>query len=410
MRTYHLSYQHSHNFGFAGRELTALEIREALIPYLESLLKEHGNILVDVLENFPDPPLKNKPLPPAPVSPTHPRPLNRKQQKAVSRVSEVGPGGKLRPNIVYLKEEVGMSLDQIKGIARTFPAFVYCSVERKIKPVVEFLLDLGVPKSDIPVILNKCPQLCGLSLSDNLIPTMTYLEKLGIDKGQWAKVIHRFPALLSCSRSKVEAIIDFLYETGIPSDSVGKILTRCPHVIAYSVEDNLKPTANYFRSLGVDVSVLFYRSPKIFGLSIEMKLKPITEFFLEKGYSIEEVKTMISRFGPLYTLSLTKNLVPKWEFFQTMENYSMSELVKFPQYFGYSLEERIKPRYKLVEELQISLLLSQLLTLSGQDFEELLRKKLERRSIPHGAEALKCSNHKYNSTEDIEKRSYCTDA
>jgi mTERF domain-containing protein len=37
--------------GMAGRELTTLEIRDALNPYLEALLKEHGNFMVDVAEN-----------------------------------------------------------------------------------------------------------------------------------------------------------------------------------------------------------------------------------------------------------------------------------------------------------------------------------------------------------------------
>ncbi|KAK4752833.1 hypothetical protein SAY87_021631 [Trapa incisa] len=382
-----------------GRELTTLEIREALVPYLESLLKEHGDILVDVVESFPDPPVRKKLQQLAPAtSPTHSRPLNGKKQKTVSRVYESGSSGNLRPNVIYLMEEVGMNLDQIKGIARRFPAFVYYSVEGKIKPVVEFLLDLGVSKSDIPVILKKRPQLCGISLTDNLIPTMAYLEKLGVDKKQWAKVIYRFPALLTYSRSKVKATIDFLYEMGLSSDSVSKILTRSPSIISYSVEDKLRPTAGYFRSIGVDVSVLLHRSPQTFGLSIEGNIKPVTEFFLEKGYSIEEVKTMISRCGTLYTFSLTENLIPKWEFFLTMEEYPKTELVKFPQYFGYSLEERIKPRYKLVKESGISLLLNQLLSLSGQDLEKLLQRKLERASLTEVDEAVDCNNDR----EDVE--------
>nr|KYP44689.1 hypothetical protein KK1_033803 [Cajanus cajan] len=56
----------------AGRELTTLEIRDALIPYPESLFEEHGAILVDVVENYPNPPVRDKsavPIPPpSPVS------------------------------------------------------------------------------------------------------------------------------------------------------------------------------------------------------------------------------------------------------------------------------------------------------------------------------------------------------
>ncbi|GKV41354.1 hypothetical protein SLEP1_g48895 [Rubroshorea leprosula] len=356
-----------------GRELTTLEIRDALIPYLESLLEEHGNILVDIVENFPESPVKEKGVTevflPDPA-------LDSRKVKAVSRVSETSPTGELRPQILYLME-LGMDLEKIKVIIRKFPAFAYYSLEGKIKPVVQFLLKLGVPKSDIPTILRKRPQLCGISLSDNILPTMTFLEELGVDKKQWAKVIYRTPALLTYSRQKLTAAVDFLYEMGVPSENVSKILTRCPNIISYSVEDKLRPTAEYFRSLGVDVGLLLYRSPHTFGLSVEANLKPVTEFFLEKGYTIEEVATMVSRYGPLYTFSLTKNLIPKWDFFLTMD-YPKSELVKFPQYFGYNLEGRIKPRYAIVQEHGVRLLLNQVLSLSSQNFDKALKKKLKK--------------------------------
>ncbi|KAF2305978.1 hypothetical protein GH714_009235 [Hevea brasiliensis] len=155
-----------------GRELTTLEIRDARIPYLESLLEEHRSVLVDLVENFPNPSVKGKPV--QPLSPSQIT-LDFKKLKAVSRVSETDPAGKLPPHIVYLMD-LGMNLEQIKGITCRFPAFAYCSLEGKIKPVVELLLDLGVPKSDLPTILVKRPQLCGISLSENLIPTMTFLE------------------------------------------------------------------------------------------------------------------------------------------------------------------------------------------------------------------------------------------
>ncbi|XP_059640771.1 transcription termination factor MTERF5, chloroplastic [Cornus florida] len=370
-----------------GRELTTLEIRDALIPYLETLLEEHGDILVDVVENYPDPPIKEKSV----VDNFHNQPvkerstvqlspptktLDSKKLKALARVSEIGPAGKLPPHIDYLMD-LGMELDSIKEVTRKFPAFAYYSLEGKIKPVVEFFLDLGVPKSDIPTILSKRPQLCGISLSENLIPTMTFLENLGVDKKQWAKVIYRSPALLTYTRQKLKATVDFLYEMGVSAENVSKILTRCPNIISYSVEDKLRPTAEYFHSMGVDVATLLHRSPQTFGLSIEANLKPVTEFFLEKGYTMGDIGTMSSRYGALYTFSLEENLIPKWEFFLTM-NYPKSELIKFPQYFGYSLEERIKPRYATVKESGVRLLLNQVLSLSDLEFDKALKRKIKK--------------------------------
>ncbi|KAK9104185.1 hypothetical protein Scep_021029 [Stephania cephalantha] len=358
-----------------GRELSTLEIREALVPYLDSLFEEHGDVLVNVVENFPGSSAKEAD---SKVVTSSNASLHTKKLRAMARVSEISSEGKLPPHIRYLVN-LGMELDQIKKIVRKFPAFAYYSLDGKIKPVVEFLLNLGVPQSDIPFILKKRPQLCGISLSDNLIPTMAYLEGWGVDKTQWAKVIYRFPALLTYSRQKLTTTLAFLHEeVGISKQSIGKILTRCPHIISYHIEDNLRPTIEYFSSMGVDVAVLLHRSPTVVGLSIEANLKPITNFFLNKGFTMQDVSTMISRYGALYTFSLEVNLIPKWEFFLTMD-YPSSELVKFPQYFGYSLEERIKPRYALVRESGVKLLLNQVLSLSKSEFETTLKKKLKLR-------------------------------
>ncbi|KAF3435196.1 hypothetical protein FNV43_RR22283 [Rhamnella rubrinervis] len=300
-----------------------------------SEIRGYSSLKVD--ESFPNPPDdKEKPVAPLPSF------VDSKKLKAISRVSEIGPNGKRRPQVLYLIE-LGVDLDQIESMTCRFPNFIYYSLEGKIKPLVEFLLDLGVPKSDVPTIFNRSPRLFGLSLSENLIPTMAFLEGLGVDKKRWAKLICGFPGILCYGRQKMKSNVDFLHEMGLSAESIGKILTQFPQIIGCSVED---------------------------------KLRPVTEFFLERGYSMEEVRTMISRFGNLYSYSLAKNLIPKWEFFLTM-NYPRHELVKFPQYFGYSLEQRIKPRYALMKECGVVLPLSTFLSSSSDYFHEALKSKVK---------------------------------
>ncbi|KAG8071346.1 hypothetical protein GUJ93_ZPchr0006g41593 [Zizania palustris] len=354
-----------------GRELSTPEIRDALIPYLESLSKEHGDGLVEVVENFPDPFAAEREALSSSMVLT---PTSSNKQKAIARVSTPTSGGVLPELVLYLLD-LGMDHEEIKNIVRKFPAFAYYNVDRKIKPLVKLLLELGVPRSNIPGIIKKRPQLCGISMSDNLKPMMTYLENIGVNKDRWSKVLYRFPALLTYSRQKVETTVSFLIELGVSKENIGKILTRCPHIMSYSVDDNLRPTAEYFRSIGADTASLIQKSPQAFGLNIEAKLKPITEFFLERDFSIEEIGTMVNRFGIIHTLSMEDNLLPKYEFFLTM-GYPRYELVKFPQYFGYSLELRIKPRYARMVGCGVRLILNQLLSVSDSRFEEILQKRM----------------------------------
>ncbi|XP_028547795.1 transcription termination factor MTERF5, chloroplastic isoform X4 [Dendrobium catenatum] len=353
-----------------GRELTTIEIRNALIPYLESLHEEKGDLLVDVVVSYPNPPGREKANPVALTASS----CIDKKERAVARICQKNSDGLLPANVRYLMD-LGMELEKIKSIVSRFPAFAFYTLDRKIKPLVEFLLELGVDKSDIPSILHKRPQLCGISLSENLKPMMIFLESYGVDKSRWAKVICRFPALLTYSRQKVKASVDFLSELGVSEKNIGKILTRCPQITSYSVEGKLRPTAEYFMTLGIDPASLIYRCPQTFGLSIDGNLRPVNEFFLERGYSVQEIATMVSRYGALYTFSLTGNMIPKWNYFLTMD-YPRSELVKFPHYFGYSLVERIKPRHFRMKECNVRLILNQMLSSSDSDFEKVMEKKM----------------------------------
>ncbi|XP_078172526.1 transcription termination factor MTERF5, chloroplastic-like [Carex rostrata] len=361
-----------------GRELTTLEIRSALISCLKSLSEEHGDLLINMVENFPDPPSTSSDHT---DHPSLPSPSSRLDQtsardRAMARVIKIDENGHLSPQVSYLLD-LGMDLDSIQKIARKFPSFTYYSLDRKIKPVVDLLLDLGVSKQDIPKILQRRPQLCGISFSENLKPSMLYLESFGVDKTQWAKIITTVPALLTYSRQKIKSFIIFLLTLGVPEGNIGKILTRRPGILCYSVEEKLRPVSEYFASLGIDVASLFHKCPQSFSLSIEANLKPVTDFFYKRGFSMEEIGMMVNKYGALYTLSLEGNLVPKWEYFLTT-GYPRSELVKFPHYFSYDLEKRIKPRFNRVMECGLSLGLNRMLSTANSKFEDMLEKQMKK--------------------------------
>lgn len=338
--------------------------------FLEGGPKE---FLVDLVEKLPHLPTQKRCL--LPKSPPSNKSLTSTHVRALARVTEIGPTGELPPNVLYLLE-YGMELEQIMHIVRWFPHFAYASVDKKLRPLVEFLLELGVQKSDIPRILTSCPLLYGAKPSETLVRNMTVLEKLGMDSKMWAKVISKYPGLVLRSRGKIDAAVEFLFQMGVSKANIGKVLKRYPNIICYNVENCLQPTAEYFESLGIDVAGLLVRSPSSFGMSIETKLKPVTEFFLERGFSLGDIRTMVSRYGDMYCLSLAQNLIPKWNFFLTL-NYPRLELVRVPFYFGSSLEKRIKPRIAVLKGCGVSMSLREVVMSTDRAFEKALRREMK---------------------------------
>lgn len=77
---------------------------------------------------------------------------------------------------------------------------------------------------------------------------------------------------------------------------------------------------------------------------------------------------MVVRSPALLTFSVNNNLVPKTEYFVKEMEGNLADLKRFPQYFSFSLERRIKPRHRLLVEHGLSMPLSNMLKVSDGEF------------------------------------------
>ncbi|KAL9258424.1 Transcription termination factor MTERF5, chloroplastic-like protein [Drosera capensis] len=259
---------------------------------LEAFHCQHGDAFSDMVVHFPDPPPEVKPS-----LQTLPLELDPDQEKlpclaidsirprAMGRVSETVPVEDLPPHVIYLVE-LGLDLQKIR---------VIISLEGKVKPLVEFLLELGVPKSGIPNILYRRPHLCGFSLSNKLIPTIKYLEGLGVDKQKWSK---GWPQILTLSiESNLRPMTEFFLEKGYSMEEIAMMIQRAPSLYTFSLSKNVLPEWEFFLSMGYPRSELVKFSP-YFGYSLEVRIKP--------RYALMELRGVRMPLNQLLSLSDVK--------------------------------------------------------------------------------------------------------
>lgn len=380
---------------FTGRELTASEVRSALSPFLETLGADQDKEgLVEVFISFPDAPsVKAMDLELYYVGDSFTSPvLGEVKFGSFPQLQAHMVHGKLPLSVVYLLKS-GFPPAEVADVVSQFPSIASYSVEGKVKPIIDFLLGLGIHPADIPKIVLKRPQLFGCSLEENIRPTVAVLKGLGVGSEGWVKMLSQFPHILTYSVGKVQQVVLFLSEIGLSPKESGKALTRFPQIIGYSVKAKLKPFADYFYSIGVkDVKTLVMRSPQLMGLSLELNIKPTMLFFSDHGYTTQELSTIIIRFPQLLGLSTEGNLRPKWDYFVQMGR-AHSEFVDFPQYFGYSLENRIKPRCKALELNGVSWSLNRTLSLSEAQFRKHLEKETELTALVQNLDVRDCDGH-----------------
>ncbi|RYR27497.1 hypothetical protein Ahy_B01g051522 isoform C [Arachis hypogaea] len=208
------------------------------------------------------------------------------------------------------------------------------------------------------------------------------LSSMGIHRSAMGRILDMLPELLNRDpATDLYPILDFLLnDVGIPYPDVHKSISRCPRLLICSVEEQLKPTLKFLMKLGFTGSnSLTCQNTVLLVSSVEGTLIPKIEFLKSLGLSESEVNCMVVRSPALLTYSVEKNLKPKVEYFLNEMNGNVSELNRFPQYFSFSLEGRIKPRHKVLVENRVKLPLH--LMLKGDDgvfYETLINTRLRK--------------------------------
>lgn len=90
------------------------------------------------------------------------------------------------------------------------------------------------------------------------------------------------------------------------------------------------------------------------------------------GFSKREATAMFRRFPQLFNYSVKDNYERKLNYFVVGMGRDLKELKEFPQYFSFSLENRIKPRHQACVDKGVCFPLNVLLKTSEAQFHRRL--------------------------------------
>ncbi|KAL1328524.1 hypothetical protein HN51_038358 [Arachis hypogaea] len=232
-----------------------------------------------------------------------------------------------------------MGVDAGKALSQN-PALTTASME-SIQSIISFLLSKDIQHKDIPRIISMCPKILTSDINAQLDPVFDFLSQ----------------------------------DLKVPDHSFRKVINKCPYLLTASVVDQLKPTLFYLRRFGLkDLKALAYQEPVLLVSSVEKSLIPKLRYLESLGFSKDEVKDMVLRCPSLLTFNIEVNFRPKFEYLVGEMGKKLKELKEFPQYFSFSLENRIKPRHMEVLQSGINLPLSLMLKSTDQEFRELIEQ------------------------------------
>ncbi|KAL2323470.1 hypothetical protein Fmac_027849 [Flemingia macrophylla] len=214
--------------------------------------------------------------------------------------------------------------------------------------------DLPLP-NDVDHIMNTLAFLKSHSFSDADIPRLNFL----------------LPQLFTTAvaPSDFAPVFRFLSEDLAATQSDSRALVhRCPKLLFSHVDLCLRPTLQFLRQIGIrDLNRPTTRNAHLLNTRVN-KLHAKVEFLQELGFTYEEAVRACARLPAIFGYDIENNLWPKYVYFVKEMERDLEELKNFPQYFGFSLKDRIVPRHLHLKERDVRIPLNRMLMWADQKF------------------------------------------
>ncbi|XP_059629837.1 uncharacterized protein LOC132272761 [Cornus florida] len=220
----------------------------------------------------------------------------------------------VKPKFKFL-EDLGISSSDVVEIVSSHPRILATSVDR-LGPSILALKSVLGSNMDVPMVLKKSGRLLGHDLAKTMVPNSEFMKSCGISSSQITSHVCNFPRLFLHKPTSIREYVKRVDEMGFDRNSKSFIVAI--RVISSMTKENWELKLEVFKSLGFsedDILSVFRRLPQAFAKS-EKKIKAITQLFLSTG------------------------------------KCDISFLVKNPDLLGRSIENRLKPRLRLLEVLE----------------------------------------------------------
>lgn len=184
---------------------------------------------------------------------------------------------------------------------------------------------------------------------EELDAVVDYLVSKGVRKDWIGFVMSRCPALLSYSMEELESRVEFFMNMGMNENDFGTMVFDYPGVLGQFTLEEMNQKVDYLREFGLsteEVGRLLAFRPQLMGCSIEERWKPLVKYLYYLGISRDGMKRMLTIKPLVFCYDVEELIVPKVRFFKDIgvrEDAIGNMLVKFPPLVTYSLQKKLRP-------------------------------------------------------------------
>ncbi|XP_057507132.1 transcription termination factor MTERF8, chloroplastic-like [Actinidia eriantha] len=264
------------------------------------------------------------------------------------------------------------------------PAILNYDMESQLIPRIGVLTELsGGDEVATGTVLRKLPAILAYS-AEHLKDHIEFLRSFaGLTDQEIFKIVLVYPNLFSASRKrKLHPRIDFLKQCGLNSNEIFKFLTKAPLFVSLSFGENLAYKLVFLVKIGYEnrTKDLAMAMGAVTRTSCK-NLQEVIGLFLNHGLSCNDILTM-SKKHPQILQYCHKSLEEKMDYLIDEMGREVGELLAFPAFLGYKLDDRIKHRYEVKRKiLGEGMSINKLLSESAERFSLKKEEKKKSRTV-----------------------------
>lgn len=264
------------------------------------------------------------------------------------------------------------------GLIVRHPAILNYDLDHQLVPRIKFLAELSGGDVDATgKVLHKFPIILNYSV-EHVEGHVQFLRSFAeLDDQQIFRIMLVFPAIITNSRErKLRPRIQFLKECGLDSGEIFKFLIKAPLFLSSSFRENIAYKLVLLVKIGYkyrtkDLAMAIGSSTRI---SCE-NMQKVISLFLNYGFSCEDIFAMSKKHPQILQYNHASQ-EKKLKYLVEEMNRDIQELLLFPAFLGYKLDDRIKHRYEIKKSTRgEQMSLNKLLTVSCETFTGKQRKK-----------------------------------
>lgn len=267
-----------------------------------------------------------------------------------SKLPYVKNANKCDSVLSFLKEN-GFSTEHLEKLVNSEPKVLVAKVDKTIEPKIQFFQDFGFSSTDVADVISSDPWILFRSTANCVEPSVRVLRELLGSSSEVARLLKVSGTFLKCNLKRTMLPnIELLEGCGITRDRIIRQLFSFPRFCLHKPA-NMNKFIKKVDELGCDRdSKMYLHAIRTLASMSEDNWMLKMEFFQKLGFSEKEILSMFHRRPQVFAISCRKVKNSVQAILGT-GRYGLSYVYDHPEILICSVEERLKPRFQIIDIL-----------------------------------------------------------